>query len=707
MNHRDDIQGLRAVAVLLVVLDHAGVSFLRGGYVGVDVFFVLSGFLITGILLAGAGKHGHVSFVDFYIRRARRILPAAALTLVATIVAAYYLLNYVRAKEAVWDSFWAAFFAANIRFAHEGTDYFAQGQPPSPVQHYWSLAVEEQFYLVWPALLSLTLFGVMRLRRSRAHRNSSGAEQSPWATRRLLIVLMLIVAASLAWSIYDTNRLPADAYFSTFTRAWELALGAALAVGAATVSRLPAASRALLGWLGLAAIGVAATTFSGSTPFPGYVALLPTVGTALVIAAGLGDRTPRLGVGRLLGVAPMRYIGDRSYSFYLWHWSVIVIAVLYVGHELSVGKKLILLLGAFAISIVTFRFFENPIRQTRWRPAFSAMLVPASVGAVVIVTLVTLGSINGKILHSERASAAVAPVTSSLAGSSTNAFRSRALPTVVAAVKAARRGAPIPSGLVPPVSKLLDSQYLYDFPPGCAPGDTQTTSQVCRLGDTASAKTIVVFGDSHAQMWMPAILAMAELDSWTVVPLVKSRCVVSAWIGHGYPGTQSAILRECHAWYRWAVRQAQRLRPDVTLMAGCCGAADGATADAAKAGYSSLAAAMKRFSKSVVLVADDDGIDKQPVDCLLARNATMRSCTTIQTTTRFAFNDDLGVLARKRNFGFLKTRDWFCFQYECPMVVGHTIVYRDLGHITKPYALILAAPFRAAFRRCILDACPR
>jgi peptidoglycan/LPS O-acetylase OafA/YrhL len=178
MNHRDDIQGLRAVAVLLVVLDHAGVSFLRGGYVGVDVFFVLSGFLITGILLAGAGKHGHVSFVDFYIRRARRILPAAALTLVATIVAAYYLLNYVRAKEAVWDSFWAAFFAANIRFAHEGTDYFAQGQPPSPVQHYWSLAVEEQFYLVWPALLSLTLFGVMRLRRSRAHRNSSGAEQS-------------------------------------------------------------------------------------------------------------------------------------------------------------------------------------------------------------------------------------------------------------------------------------------------------------------------------------------------------------------------------------------------------------------------------------------------------------------------------------------------------------------------------------------------
>jgi hypothetical protein len=227
------------------------------------------------------------------------------------------------------------------------------------------------------------------------------------------------------------------------------------------------------------------------------------------------------------------------------------------------------------------------------------------------------------------------------------------------------------------------------------------------LGDTSSAKTIVVLGDSHAQMWMPTILAMAERDGWAVVPIVKSRCVVASWVGQGYPGTQSAIINRCHAWYRWAVRQAQRLRPDVTLMAGCCGAASDSTADAAKLGFASLAAAMRKFSDSVVLVADDDGINKQPVDCLLARNATMRSCTTTQTLQRFAFNDDLAVLAKKQRFGFLKTRGWFCFQYDCPMVVGHTIVYRDLGHITKPYALILAAPFRAAFRRCVLDVCPR
>ena len=153
--------------MLLVALNHAGLPFLNGGYVGVDVFFVLSGFLITGILLSQAERDGHVSLTEFYVRRARRILPAAVLTLVATSIAAHHLLNFVRARDVVEDSIWASFFAANIHFAHQGSDYFAQGQPPSPILHFWSLAVEEQFYLVWPAVLSLVLFGALFGRRLR------------------------------------------------------------------------------------------------------------------------------------------------------------------------------------------------------------------------------------------------------------------------------------------------------------------------------------------------------------------------------------------------------------------------------------------------------------------------------------------------------------------------------------------------------------
>jgi len=707
MEYRSDPQGLRAVAVLLVALDHAGVGFLKGGYVGVDVFFVLSGFLITGLLLAGVGKRGYVSLVDFYARRARRILPAAALTLIATTVAANYLLNYVRAQQVAWDSFWAALFAANIHFAHQGTDYFAQGQPPSSIQHYWSLAVEEQFYLVWPALLSLTLFGAILSGRSRARRRASANADvlADWGRRRVLTVIVVIAIASLVWSVHDTNVLPAAAYFSPFTRAWELALGAALAVGTfGKAWSLPATAQAVLGWLGLVAIGAAAVLFSGTTPFPGDAALLPTVGAALVIAAGIGGQQGRLGVGRLLAVTPMRYVGDRSYAFYLWHWPVIVIAVLYEGHELEVGVKLLLLLGAFLLSIISYRFFEDPIRRARWNAPASTMLVPVSVAAVVLVTMLTVSSINTKIGRLQGASAAVASPTLAKLSQAPLAAKSPSLPGVVAAVKAARRGAKLPTPLTPPVSQLL--KEAYQFPSGCPAAENQTTSDICRLGDTSATNTIVLFGDSHAQMWMPTLLTMSQADSWVLIPIVKSGCVVSTWTGKGFPGTPGATVTACHAWYRWAVQQAKALQPDVTLITGCCGGAGGSTAVAMKNAYASTAAALKGVSKNVIVVADDDGVSKQPVDCLLAKHATMTTCTTTQTSATYAFNDDLVRLAKSRGFGLLKTRSWFCYQSQCPMVVGHTIVYRDTGHITQAYAIELVAPYRAAFRRCIFAACP-
>ena len=335
------------------------------------------------------------------------------------------------------------------------------------------------------------------------------------------------------------------------------------------------------------------------------------------------------------------------------------------------------------------------------------MLVPASVAAVVVAAIVSLTLINSKVVPLERASETAQPVTLQ---SGQQVARSRTLPAVIAAVKAARRGAKIPSVLMPPVSKLLDDHY--DFPSGCVPTSEQTTSTVCRLGSASSAKSIVVFGDSHAMMWMPTLLAMAERDDWAVIPLVKSACTPGEWLGKGYVGTPQDEINRCHAWFQWAVGQAKALHPDVTLMAGCCGgiAAYGAgprvIADE-KRGFSAVGTAMKRFSTSVVLVADNEGVSKQPADCLLARGATMRTCTTKWPAPRFAFIDSLAKLAKTRGFGFLKTRGWFCYQRQCPMVVGQTIVYRDLGHMTQTYALALSAVFRSSFRSCILDACPR
>ncbi|MCA1726180.1 MAG: acyltransferase [Actinobacteria bacterium] len=498
LDHRDDIQGLRALAVLLVALGHAGVPFLTGGFVGVDVFFVLSGFLITGLMLTEASRTGRVSLRNFYARRAKRILPAAALTLMVTSYAAYHFLNFVRAREAVVDGIWAAFFAANVQFARQGVDYFAQGQPPSPVQHYWSLAVEEQFYLVWPLLLSALFVGIAL----RGGRSLDGGGTRRLRTGRLAAAIAVAGVASLAWSVYHTPRSDA-AYFSTAARAWELALGAGLAIAASRFVRLPDPARAALGWTGAAGIGLAAVLFSERTAFPGYAALLPTVGTALVIAAGVGNERSRGGIGRLLGHRPLRYVGDRSYAFYLWHWPVLVIAAQYLGHDLSLGINVVLLGGAFLLSVISYGLIENPIRRTSVeRPLrANAVLWGTSVALVLVVAAVSVRLIDNRA----GAGGAVAPGPTLFTPVEETA-PDAPIAAVVDAVEAARAARPIPAALNPPLDKLYHDIYAFPRETCFAQRDMPSSPEICRMGPANATKTMVVFGDSHIRHWMPNIL---------------------------------------------------------------------------------------------------------------------------------------------------------------------------------------------------------
>jgi peptidoglycan/LPS O-acetylase OafA/YrhL len=691
---RDDIQGLRAVAVLLVVLDHAGVPFVRGGYVGVDVFFVLSGFLITAILLSRAAAHGRVSLREFYMRRARRILPAAALTLVATDVVAYHLLNFVRARQVVSDSIWASLFTANVHFARQGSDYFAQGQPPSPLQHFWTLAVEEQFYLVWPAVFSAALFGVVLRRRRSVRRRDPRGPISRASTGRLLVVVLAAALASLVWSIHYTRVMPTAAYFSTFARAWELALGAVVAIGASSLSRAPRQVWTVLGWLGMATIVCAAVAFSGTTPFPGSAALLPTVGAALVIAAGVGRRRGPLDIGRALSLSPFRYVGDRSYALYLWHWAVLMLAVEYAGHDFSVGVKLVLIAGAFLLSIGSYRLLENPIRRMRGPLYVGAVVAGASAAAALVVAGLTLHLIDPTAARLESAAAAVRPAALTDPSSNVGArARPKALPAVVAAVRAAERGAPLPAPLTPAVGDLRGDFYL--FPDGCIadPGET-SSKRLCRLGDKAGSKTIAVIGDSHADMWMPTILRMAMRDGWAVVPFVKLGCIPDSWLrGHG----------ACATWYLWAVQHAAALHPQVALVVGSWSGSR--TPRAAIAGVAAASATMKRAAASVVVVGDAPMPGRSPVDCLLSPHATMKTCTPAATGSQLRIDDAVAARARKLRVGFVSTRGWFCARpgnggsYLCPLVINHTVAWVDRGHIGQTYGLELAGPFRTAFRR--------
>jgi len=697
--HRDDLQGLRAIAVLLVALDHAGVGFLTGGYVGVDVFFVLSGFLITQLLLAEAARSDRVSLVNFYIRRARRILPAAALTLVATDVAAYVLLNQVRALQTMRDSVWAALFGANINYSRQATDYFAQGQPPSPLLHFWSLSVEEQFYFVWPTVLSIVLLGAfasVRLRRG-GHRFTGAAVGG------LMVAAVLAGLASFAYAHHLLQVNHAEAYFSSIARAWELALGAVLAIGIRWVTSIPAALRLAAGWVGLACIGVAAVAFSSSTPFPGKAALLPTLGAALVIASGVREGEEHRQAGRLLGSLPLRYVGDRSYTFYLWHWPFLAIAVDYEARTLPVTTNLLLLAIAFALSTITYRYFENPIRRMKWKRPAGVLLWPVSVGVVLAVAFAGIGSIESSAKAAVRA--AVQPAI--LVGSA-SPHGPAALPAVMASVKAELRGAPIPSPLVPPLLNLLADRF--GSPRGCAGANAagQTRSPVCyvsgpaaapRLTPTPGHKTLVVLGDSHAEMWIRPLLAMAKRDDWDIVPLGKSACTPAVLYANN---NANGNRDECHAWYTWVLKTIARMHPN-TVFISFLNANSGATATKAERGIASLLVSEKKAAKHVVMMLDSPLLTSLPlpVDCLQAPGATLRTCTGAWGGGPFDSSQELRALAREHHVGVIDPLGWFCYKRLCPLVIGHTVAFADLGHVTRSYATALSPPFRAAFRAAL------
>lgn len=349
---RRDIQGLRALAVLAVVGAHA-VGWPSGGFVGVDIFFVISGFLITGMLLSEMRRRGSVSLGGFYARRARRILPAALVTLGAVVGAAFALFNTVRADQTLWDAVSAALFVSNWRFAAQGTDYFHAADAVSPVQNFWSLSVEEQFYLAWPGLLViLVLLVPVAARRG--------------ATARVVVGTAAggIVAASFAWALTQTEAQPTLAYFSTLTRAWELAAGALLAAAVPVLARIPRALGIMLGWVGLAgAVASVLIIEPTAAGFPAPWAVLPVVATCLVLAGGVaGDPRQRHLVPLTNPVSV--FVGDMSYSLYLWHFPVIVFAAALLPES---DQRIWILLGAIAVlSLASYFIVEQPLRYAPW-----------------------------------------------------------------------------------------------------------------------------------------------------------------------------------------------------------------------------------------------------------------------------------------------------------------------------------------------------
>jgi len=694
---RPDIEGLRAVAVIAVVLYHAGIPGFGGGFIGVDVFFVISGFLITGLLWREVATTNTVALGRFYGARARRLLPAAATVGIATALVVAVVLPPLQARSVFLDGIACALYAGNYRFAMHGTDYLASDLPPSPFQHYWSLGVEEQFYLVWPVLIIGTAWLVHRLRAGAA------ARATPYA-----VVLVLVAAASLAAAVLWTRTSPAWAFFSLPTRAWELAAGGLVALSIHQWRRLPLLPATIVGWGGLALIVLTCTQLGPRTPYPGTAALLPVLGTALVI--GAGPVTGGLGAGRVLCRPAMRAIGRVSYSWYLWHWPVLLLMPPLLGEPAGLPARLSATAVSGGLAVITLHLVENPGRfaaALRRSAKASLTVAAAASAAAACACMLLLNVVPVPVGHGAAAPraniVAVPPTTIAPAMSPEEAAVQHAFAQARDAVAASAGLRAVPSNLDPPLAKAPADKAAV-FVNGCVRSWREIGQGECATGDIASPTTVALVGDSHAAMWNPAFQHLAEQRHWRLETLAKVTCplqdlhITSPYLGREYT--------ECEQWRAQIVNRLKAEHPRLVVldMSRRYGADFGFTSyDPAWIDTLGRTVAQLRSIGAAVLVlgpVPDPG--SSVPTCLSGHVDDATACA----PARPVAVDDGGISAERAattagGGHYADLTDLFCTADRCPVIVGNTLVFRDDNHVTTEYAQLLTPVFGALADRAL------
>jgi peptidoglycan/LPS O-acetylase OafA/YrhL len=747
------VEGLRGVAVLLVVAFHA-LPRVAGGFIGVDVFFVISGYLITGLLVRELVATGRIDLVAFYGRRMRRLLPAATVVAMVVLPAGWLAVSPLDRPELVLDGGGAMLIVSNLRFAGAEGDYFAAVRDPSPFLHYWSLSLEEQFYLVWPGLLLLVT------RRGRVRTAA-------------VISLAIVGVASWAMSLWLTEIAPAWGFYALPSRAWQFALGGLLAVA---VSRAPAVAgraaslahgaAALAGWTGLALVAVAVLAIDGSQAYPGLLALLPSIGALLVI----GGATARWGPVLLLGCRPLRFLGRISYSLYLWHWPILVIPATAAGITLEWPASVALAALAVVVAWLSWRYVEEPFRRARvagprltglslrlgtaaiagsvlWAGFFglaadaglramassettSTMDAAGEEAALVALhddigpvgVLADDGSLESATAIDEAGGppATDAPASSASSAEGSGASASHASASDAASASASARasggvGAPASGGVADrtadswttiPHRDLRDHVRLpADVAPslteartdrerlmadGCFTGLDGSQPANCVYGDRSGRITVVLIGDSHAAHWFPALNVLARRGGWRLVPLVKASCpFVDVAVLNPFA---DGVYGSCGTWRTRAIRIANAAHPDLVIVASAhLGIQPAGGALSPRRQGEAMADAIARLEAPVALIVDNPRTNTDVPACLARHPDDVHRCAIPRSE---AVPDTFGVLetvaARRSGATLIDLTPAICPSVPCAVVRDGMILYRDGHHLTATFVRSLA-----------------
>jgi peptidoglycan/LPS O-acetylase OafA/YrhL len=635
--------------VLLVVLYHAGIPLISGGFVGVDVFFVLSGFLITSLLLDEHERTGRIDLLGFWARRVRRLLPASTLVLLATAIGGVLVLEAPALRELGSDLRWAGVFSANWTFVLQGTDYMAQERSESALLHFWSLGVEEQFYLVWPLLL----LGAALLAAGRG-----GAWRKPRVVL-LVAVLAAVVLASFAANVLLTPGNQPLAYFGTPTRAWQLAAGALLAVLAPALVVLGDLARLAVAGVGtlLLAAGVVLLEEGGgwAGSYPGWAALLPTVATLLLVAAGTAG-TSRT-VASALGSRVLRWFGDISYSLYLWHWPLLVLMPVAVGRDGPWVTAMAVLL-AVGLSVLTFRIVENPVRRAamprRWWLTLGAGLVAVTCAASFVV----------QAIGSDRAGAEV--------------------------VVTGRSGEPV---ALRPSPAVAADDFVSLTALGCSAAYEETTVGACEFGRVSSGRTVVLLGDSHAAVLHSALAAAAAESGWRLISLAKNGCPVPDVTK--YDGQRARWFTECDEFRDATLDRIESLSPELVVVTSAWnpdGSVQDRTTGARLEGEAARAETRAGWMRTLerlrgtgarIAVAHEPPATPLDTSACLLDTSDVAACSFPAPPT----GPELEAAELVPDVEVLDLHSEVCGTGTCTPVVDDMVVYRDSNHMTLTYVL--------------------